>query len=51
MILTIMMAIAAGVACGVVMERCRWVRAVKDNKVIAVDGDLYKVIKTGENAG
>ena len=51
MILTMIMAVVIGVACGIVCERYRWVRAAKDNKVIAVEGNLYKITKTGENAG
>jgi len=46
--------ILIGVACliwGAVWERYRWVKAAKNNKVIAVEGNLYRVTKTGENAG
>jgi len=51
MIITMMMAIAVGVACGVVCERYRWVRSAKTKKVIAVEGNLYTVTKTDVNAG
>jgi len=50
-IITTIIVTALGVVFGITLERNRWVRAVKDNKVIAVDGNLYKVTKTGDNAG
>jgi len=45
---------AVGIACflwGAAGERYRWVKAAKNDKVIAVGGNLYKVTKTGDNAG
>ena len=51
MIITMIMAVVAGVICGVIYERYRWVRAAKTKKVIAVEGNLYTVTKTDVNAG
>lgn len=51
MIITIIMLMIISVIGGTVWERYRWVKAAKNNKVIAVEGNLYKVTKTSENAG
>jgi hypothetical protein len=51
MVISTILITAIAVYGGVMLERYRWVRAVKNEKFIAVDGNLYKVIKTGENAG
>lgn len=51
MVITIIMLMIVSVIWGAVWERYRWVKASKSNKVIAVEGNLYKVTKTSENAG
>jgi len=51
MVITIIMAVVVGVVCGIVHERNRWVKSSEKNKVISVEGNLYKVTKTGDNAG
>jgi TM2 domain-containing membrane protein YozV len=53
-IMIIITTIMIGVICliwGAVWERYRWVKAAKNDKVIAVEGNLYRVTKTSENAG
>ncbi len=51
MFITLGMAIIVGIVIGIVWERNRWVRSFRENKVIAVEGNLYTVTKTGPNAG
>ena len=51
MLITTIVTAILGIVCGILYERKRWVKAAKNNKTIAVEGNLYKVTKTSENAG
>jgi hypothetical protein len=51
MIITTIIVAVLGITCGIIYERNRWVKSFEKNKVIAVEGNLYRVTKTSENAG
>ena len=46
MLTTTIVTAILGIACGILYERKRWIKVAKNNKVIAVEGNLYKVTKT-----